>query len=291
MKNKVIEYFLNDGSFETGKQLYINYPGASRSMIAQLQHQSDNKQNREILHYELSNLAGVNLNQIGKMKKQAKKPDVNNEQNAPDLSKLSYFQKKELIKQLGIETSDNKGETITAALESYYADAADKAEILEEFKDHSVPELLGFCSSRGIKTSGESFEEIVDDVFNHYKLLRDNAKKADRLSAAELIRALEHSELEIVVVSIPLAANSDEREELEALLTSYFEAGDLEDSNSKESILLDAIRMVVKHAGGVHNIEARQNLIKILESLFVNKEPGEKDQEEPSDKDAPEGNE
>lgn len=136
MKNKVIEYFLNDGSFEVGKQLYINYPGASKSLIKQLQFQSDNKNNREILHYELAKLAGVNLNQIGKMKKQVKADQV--ERTPPTaspsvvskvtpqvvletLGSLSYHEKKALIKKLGIETPDNKGETITKALEEHYS--------------------------------------------------------------------------------------------------------------------------------------------------------------------------
>lgn len=291
MKNKVIEYFLNDGSFEVGKQLYINHPGASRALIRQLQFQSDNKNNREILHYELAKLAGINLHQIGKMKKQAKKPNVDKGQEAPDLTKLSYFQKKELIKQLGINTPDNKGETITAALESFYADARDKAKLLDEFKDHSIEDLKGLCASRGITTSGESSEEILDDVFKHFKLLRENAEKADSLTAAELVNALEYSELKVVVTTIPLANTTDEREELEALLTSYIESGDLEDSNSKETILLDAIRTVVKYADSEHDLEARGSLIKILEGLFANDKPNEEEQTESSTKTAPEGNE
>lgn len=291
MKNKVIEYFLNDGSFEVGKQLYINHPGASRAIIRQLQFQSDNKDNREILHYELAKLAGINLNQIGKMKKQVKKPNADKGQEAPDLTKLSYFQKKELINQLEIKTPDNKGETITAALESYYADARDKAKLLDEFKDHSIEDLRGLCASRGITTSGESSEEILDDVFKHFKLLRENAEKADSLTAAELVNALEYSELNVVVTAIPLANTTDEREELEALLTSYIESGDLEDSNSKETILLDAIRTVVKYADSEHDLEARGSLIKILEGLFANDKPKEEEQTESSTKNALEGNE
>ncbi|TNE31759.1 MAG: hypothetical protein EP346_00145 [Bacteroidetes bacterium] len=291
MKSKVIEYFLNDGSFEAGKQLYINSPGASLAFKNQLQYQSDNKQNREILHYELSKISGINLNQIGKMKKQANKQDVNNEQNAPDLNKLDYIQKKELIKKLRIETPDKKSETITAALEAYYADARYKKKLFDEFKDHSIEDLKGLCVSRGIATSGESAEEILDDVFKHFKLLRENAKKADSLTAAELVQALEYSELKVVVSTIPLANTTDEREELEALLTSYIESGDLEDSNSKETILLDAIRTVVKYADSEHDLEARRSLIKILEGLFANDKPNEEEQTESSTKTAPEGNE
>lgn len=150
MKNKVIDYFLNDGSFESGKQLYINYPGARLSFIKQLQYQTDTKQNRETLHYELGQLAGVNSAQISKMKQQAKAAAKAEQQKdplggygAPELASMSYFDKKELVKKLELEVPDMKGATITAALENHFAlksEAPDSSETKNDSPETTTDE-------------------------------------------------------------------------------------------------------------------------------------------------------
>lgn len=132
MKEKVLNYFRTDRSFASGLALYQSLPGANRATAATLSRLGNSAQNIQHLHYDLAKLAGISQHELTALINQPiQKPapvapaapaQTEDQGSEFSLAEMSYQEMRSKVAELGLQVSDQKKLTLTAALETYLAE-------------------------------------------------------------------------------------------------------------------------------------------------------------------------
>tara|TARA_R110001592_G_scaffold17518_2_gene73804 strand:- start:97049 stop:97489 length:441 start_codon:yes stop_codon:yes gene_type:complete len=140
IKNKVLAYLKTDRKFNSGRQLYVSFPGHNRAYARRLGAISETDDNAKTLFYELGKLAGIDervVNSITKGPLESGEPDKVETKNEPvdilkdQVESIAYPQLKSLVSELQLEVADQKKITLQAA---YLEHLRGKSEEEEEQK-------------------------------------------------------------------------------------------------------------------------------------------------------------
>ena len=140
IKNKVLAYLKTDRKFNSGRQLYVSFPGHNRAYARRLGAISETDDNAKTLFYELGKLAGIDervVNSITKGPLENEKAAKVETKNEPvdilkdQVESIAYPQLKSLVSELQLEVADQKKITLQAA---YLEHLRGKSEEEEEQK-------------------------------------------------------------------------------------------------------------------------------------------------------------
>tara|TARA_R110002050_G_scaffold243066_1_gene379412 strand:+ start:30395 stop:30835 length:441 start_codon:yes stop_codon:yes gene_type:complete len=124
IKNKVLAYLKTDRKFNSGRQLYVSFPGHNRAYARRLGAISETDDNAKTLFYELGKLAGIDERVVNSITKgpleNAEAAKVDAKQEPVDILKdqvesIAYPQLKSLVSELQLEVADQKKITLQAA--------------------------------------------------------------------------------------------------------------------------------------------------------------------------------